>query len=374
MTVMSDVRLAQVAGVAGVAGNGPIVSVVMVVCNVERFLVEAIESILGQTFREFEFIIVDFGSTDQSKGIVSSYAAKDQRIKLHEIPHCGLAEARNASCALAKGQYIAIQDADDVSVPCRLMSEVDFMEKHPAVGLLGGAVEWIDAAGKRLLVTGYPTEDREIRTAFTSYCPFWQPTVLIRKEVFVGLGGYRLAFAPSEDYDLWLRISEQYQCANLSQVMLRYRIHSGQLSLRKRKQQVLCFLGAQASAASRKAGTGDPLNTVGEITPGILAELGVTEAMQQMALAEGYQYWIQHMYMAGEHKAALSAAHEMLSSCDWKYAQQRPIADVYVIAARIHWRNKKFVQSFFAAAHALATRPKTAGRPFKPLLRRLGLL
>ena len=92
----------------------PVVSVVLVVCNVERFLGEAIESILRQTFREFEFIIVDFGSTDKSKEIVSSYAAKDVRVRLHEIPLCGLAEARNAGCFLARGKYIAIVDADDV--------------------------------------------------------------------------------------------------------------------------------------------------------------------------------------------------------------------------------------------------------------------
>ena len=80
--------------------NNPLISVVMVTCNVEHFLAEAIESILGQTFREFEFIIVDFGSTDSSKAIAQSYVAKDARVRLHEIPHCGLAAARNASCFL----------------------------------------------------------------------------------------------------------------------------------------------------------------------------------------------------------------------------------------------------------------------------------
>ena len=99
--------------------NEPVVSVAMVVCNVERFLAEAIESILAQTYRDFEFVIVDFGSTDRSKEIIAGYAAKDSRVKLHEIPHCGLAEARNAGCFLAQGQYIAIMDADDVSLPER---------------------------------------------------------------------------------------------------------------------------------------------------------------------------------------------------------------------------------------------------------------
>src|SRR5580704_9505554 len=99
--------------------NEPVVSVVMVVCNVDRFLAEAVESILAQTFREFEFVIVDFGSSDKSKEIVSKYAAKDERIKQHEIAHCGLAEARNAGCFLARGKYIAVMDADDMALPER---------------------------------------------------------------------------------------------------------------------------------------------------------------------------------------------------------------------------------------------------------------
>ena len=128
--------------------KNPLVSVVMVVCNVERFLGEAIESILGQTYRDFEFVIVDFGSSDKSKEIISSYAARDSRMKLHEIPHCGLAEARNHACSLAQGQYIAIMDADDISVPERLAWEVEFLDAHPQVGVVGGAVDWVDATGK----------------------------------------------------------------------------------------------------------------------------------------------------------------------------------------------------------------------------------
>src|SRR5208283_530756 len=128
----------------------PVVSVVMVTCNVERFLREAIESVLSQSFRDFEFVIVDFGSTDKSKDIISSYVEKDSRISLKEIPKCGLAAARNAACFLAKGRYIAIQDADDISLPDRLIAEVDFMEKHPEVGLVGSAIQRIDSDGKYL--------------------------------------------------------------------------------------------------------------------------------------------------------------------------------------------------------------------------------
>lgn len=97
----------------------PLVSVVMVIRDIERYVAEAIESILNQTFRDFEFIIVDFGSTDRSKAIAASYAATDGRIRLSEIPPCGYIEAKIAACLLPKGRYIAIQDADDVSEPRR---------------------------------------------------------------------------------------------------------------------------------------------------------------------------------------------------------------------------------------------------------------
>src|SRR5205807_816493 len=122
----------------------PLVSVVMAVRNVERFLAEAIESVLRQTFTDFEFIIVDFGSTDDSKSIISRYAPNDDRIKFHEIPVCTLPVARNAGCSLARGKYIAVMDADDVCLPDRLKVEVEFMQGHADVALLGGAVEWID--------------------------------------------------------------------------------------------------------------------------------------------------------------------------------------------------------------------------------------
>ena len=138
--------------------HNPIISVVMVVCNVDRFLAEAIESILGQTFREFEFIIVDFGSTDRTKAIVSSYAAKDSRIRLHEIPQCGWLRRAMRVVLSRKAKYIAIMDADDVSVPERLTWQIEFMEKHPEVSVLGGAVEWIDAAGKPLITWDNPAE------------------------------------------------------------------------------------------------------------------------------------------------------------------------------------------------------------------------
>ena len=350
----------------------PLVSVAMAVCNVDHFLAESVEGVLGQTFRDFEFIIVDFGSTDNSKSIVSRYAASESRIKFGEIPHCSLAEARNAACSLAQGKYIALMDADDVSVPDRLGWQVDFMEKHPEVGALGGAVEWIDTGGKALITRTNPVGNREIQSALLERSPLWQPSVLMRRDAFVGVGGYRSPFAPAEDYDLWLRMAEHFQLGNLRQVVLKYRIHPYQLSMRKRTQQTLGMLGAQVSASSRRSGFPDPLTRVKEITPEVLATLGVTRARQQSVLVSHHRQWIRHMCMAGEYSVALKAALEVLQS-DLECVERWQIADLHLTVAQLYWRQKKFLKSLLAVAHAVLTRPVVAGRPLKPLLRHLGL-
>jgi glycosyltransferase involved in cell wall biosynthesis len=351
----------------------PLVSIVMVIRDVERFVAEAIESVVNQTFRDFEFIIVDFGSTDKSKEIAARYAANDNRIRLSEIPPCSYIEAKIAACLLPKGRYIAIQDADDVSLPTRLEAEVDFMEKHPEVGLLGGAVRWIDSQGKFLKTADdYPTEDREIRSILKERNPFWHPTVLFLREAYVRVGGYRVPSSPSDDYDLWLRISEHYQCANLKQVVLEYRIHPQQLSLRKRKEQILCLLAAQASASLRREGIPDPLNFVKQITPKVLAEMGVSETRQKTSLAEGYCYWIKQIYAAGEHAAVLEAAAEMFQLCEGGSVEPRLISDVHVIAAKVYWKQRRVFPSCLSVARAVLARPRVVGHLLKPLLRPLG--
>jgi GT2 family glycosyltransferase len=353
--------------------NSPPVSVVMVVCNVDRFLAESIESILAQSFREFEFIIVDFGSTDKSRAIISEYKAKDERIKFKTIPHCGLAEARNASCSFARGRYVAIMDADDVSVPQRLAWQVEFLEQHPEVGVLGGAAEWIDKNGRALVTFGNPVRDREIRAALLEYCPLWQPSVLMRREAFVDVGGYRPPFAPAEDYDLWLRMSEHFQLGNLKQVVLKYRIHPHQVSIRKQRQQTFGRLAALASASLRKNGMLDPFDRIEAITPVELAGLGVTEARQQREFVSESRKWIRHMCMAGEYTAALDATLEMLQS-DLQYIERWQIADLHLTAARLYRIQRRFARSIIAAGRAVVTRPILLGRPVKSWLGRIGMV
>src|SRR6266446_9100847 len=142
----------------------PTVSVVMSVYNGQRFLSEAIQSILRQSFSDFEFVIVDDGSTDKSSGILAEYMRLDGRIRVHRHTNKGRAISLNIGIELSKGRYIARMDADDVALPNRLKEQVDFMELHPEVGLLSGSYERIRSNGRLLDRVRLPLLDDEIRS------------------------------------------------------------------------------------------------------------------------------------------------------------------------------------------------------------------
>jgi hypothetical protein len=348
----------------------PIVSVVMSVFNGERFLREAVESILQQSFREFEFIIVDDGSSDQSAPILDSYQTNDARVKVYRKEHSGLVESLNHGCSLAQSKYIARMDADDIASKDRLKTQVAFMDAHPETGVIGGAVDWIDASGNSLGIHCYPAENHQIKAALLEGCALWHPTVVIRREAFVLAGGYRGVAVDAEDYDLWLRIADRFQLANLEAVVLKYRIHPSQVSIRKTAQQALSMLAVQVAASSRRKGLPDPLNSVKTVTREALAAMGVANATQQNRLASYRRDWVRNMYTAGEYPAALKAALETLQS-DLEYADRKIIADLYLIVARLYWRQKRFAKSLLAVGRAIITRPSVSARLLEGVFRRV---
>jgi hypothetical protein len=245
--------------------------------------------------------------------------------------------------------------------------------------MVGGAVELMDANGASLaesvLLSGVnldrPTGDAELRAALLTYCPFWQDAVLMRRGAFAMVGGYRKIFNQSEDYDLWARISEHFEIANLKEVVFKYRMHPHQMSVRRRKQQTLCSMSVRASAAARRSGNPDPMNSAKEITPELLIGLGISEAEQQFALMVESKGWIQFMCAAGEWQAAANAAGEMLNSSDWKSLERRARADMCLDVAELYWKNKQFLKSFLAMVRAAKIRPKLILRPPRLLLERL---
>ena len=352
--------------------NPPLVSVAMVTRNVERFLPEAIESILNQTLKDLEFVVVDFGSTDRTKSIISDYQSKDLRIKFHETPSVSLPEARRTSGVLATGQYVAIMDADDIALPDRLACQLEFLENHPEIGVLGGDVEWMDHSGKALRIQNFPRTDSEIREALLSCPPFCNPTVMMRREILTATGGFRRPFDSAEDYDLWLRAAERCEMANLPRILLRYRRHPHQETRRNVAITTLCHLAARAAADWRQSGKPDPLDSVEEITVKVLSGLGVSDATWQPKLATRYRSALLMAEELGEYSSGLELAHEMLSFSDWKSVEKWEMADVWFKCARLHRRQGNFLKSGMAACRAVCIRPVAMASPLKRLFRQTG--
>lgn len=203
----------------------PKVTVLMAVYNGERYLREAIESILGQTFQDFEFLIVNDGSTDSTRDIILSY--DDPRIRLVDNAHnLGLARSLNRGLKLAEGQFVARQDADDISEPKRLARQVAFLERQTDVALLGTWYKEIDAQGNLIGKARLPCDNTDIRWSFLFFCPFVHSAIMLRKPVILGrIGFYNEALAYAMDYELWHRIARCLPVANLNDYLVRFQTH-----------------------------------------------------------------------------------------------------------------------------------------------------
>jgi Glycosyl transferase family 2 len=352
------------------AVSEPTVSVVMSVYNGEAFLREAADSILNQTYRDFEFIIIDDGSTDRTSAILAGYASRDTRVRALRHENKGRAESLNIGIGLAKGKYIARMDADDVALPLRLEKQVEFMERNEEVGLLCGAFELMSAKGETIKTVRPPIEDSEIKTVLERYNPLCHPAVMMRKEVVLATGGYRRALVDVDDYDLWLRISERSRLASFSEVVLRYRMHAGQVSVRKMGYQAECLFAARAAALRRRRGEPDPLANVEEITPQLLAALGVTEREIQQHLAGVYEYCM-GLFGDTEPGASLQITGEVLRRCTAEVVGRNFLANAWLAAAGIHYRQGRPVRALVFSGRALLVRPLVAGRPLKRALTRL---
>jgi GT2 family glycosyltransferase len=235
------------------ASNVPLISVCMPVYNAKRYLGEAIESILGQTFRDFEFLIVDDGSTDRSLAILKHYAAQDSRIRLSSRPNAGLVVRLNEMLHQARGDLIARMDADDVALPERFARQVEFLRSHPEVDVVGGAQEHISAKGYHLFIYHEPLEHQEIQeSALAGICPICHPSVMMRRNAVLAVGGYRAEHWPTEDFDLWLRMGERGLLANLPEVITRYRVHESSVSASLQQRQISHMQAAVDAACDRR--------------------------------------------------------------------------------------------------------------------------
>jgi len=225
----------------------PLVSVLMAVHNAERYVREAVDSILNQTFCDFEFIIIDDASSDGTAMILKAF--KDSRIKL--ISHKenrGLTKSLNVGLAEACGVYIARQDADDVSTPARLQKEVDFLNSHSDVALVGTFATFIDAEGHRKIrQKKFPTDDLALKWGLMFNNQFVHTSVMFRRDaVWDALGGYDESCHRAQDYELWSRMARDYAVSNIPESLVLNRQHAQSLVGRDPSENIQTALGITA--------------------------------------------------------------------------------------------------------------------------------
>jgi hypothetical protein len=248
----------------------PAISVIMSAYNAEEFIGAAIESVLSQTFRDFEFLIVNDGSKDATKQIVERYAARDSRIRLIDRENRGLIFSLNQLIQEARGELLARMDADDVSHPERLARQAAFMAAGPACGVVGSWAHRMggDSAVWPGYVYKYPITPAEVRAAIGYACVMMHPTVMYRRDTVRSVGGYHPGFHYAEDFDLWLRMVDFTELHNIPEPLLTYRTHGDQITSRNVVEQRLNTGISLYAWKMRQEGRPDPTASIGRL-PGV---------------------------------------------------------------------------------------------------------
>jgi len=237
----------------------PLISVMMSVYNAERYVAEAIQSILGQTEGRFEFLIVNDGSRDASGSIIDRYAAQDSRIRAIHQENRGLIASLNRMLDEAHAPLVARMDSDDVSRPERFAVQLAWMQAHPDIAVLGTNTDELDADGAFFPCSDFhPEHPADIRERLMAASAMCHPSVMMRRDVIRSLGGYRAAFRHCEDYDLWLRVSERHDLYNLPDRLFLYRRSPDQVSEKHILVQAIGAACARYAAQQRRAGLPDP--------------------------------------------------------------------------------------------------------------------
>jgi glycosyltransferase EpsE len=205
------------------------VSVIMAVYNPRQYLKAAVDSILKQKFKDFEFIIIDDCSTDGSGKILDRYAKKDKRIKLiRNKENLGLTKNLNKGIKLARGEYIARMDADDISLPNRFAVQVKYLDDHPKIDLIGSWADVINNKDKKISELKYAPAHEQIKRHTVGRSQFIHPTVMFRKSIVKKVGYYDETFRSAQDYEYFPRVMTKCRVANIPKKLLLYRWDFGQ--------------------------------------------------------------------------------------------------------------------------------------------------
>ncbi|HEY6918467.1 MAG TPA: glycosyltransferase [Tabrizicola sp.] len=234
----------------------PLISVLMPVYNCDAYVQAAIDSILTQSFRDFEFIIIDDGSKDGTAAIVKAAAARDPRIKVISRENRGIVPSLNEALEVATGELVARMDGDDISLPDRFRKQVDYLAAHPDCGLVGTQIMFMDPDGRPIAPMPNPLDHEGIvQTMLDGSESVSHPTVLFRTAVARSIGGYSNQYKHAEDIDFFLRMAEATRVANMPDLLLHYRQHAKSIGRTQTEAQAEAHYRAICDAAAR---TGRP--------------------------------------------------------------------------------------------------------------------
>lgn len=275
-----------------------------------EMLRQAIESMLAQTFSDFEFLILDDGSRDPDVcAELTFWASKDARVRVYQEAHRGVPGTLNHGMRLARGAYIARQDADDWSEPRRLERQVSFLENHPEAVLASTDTFAHAADGAPLWRLRLPHASLELKKALWDGNPFVHGSTMYRRRRALEIGGYREALAGSADYDFLWRLSETGDSVNLDEVLYHYRFTAGSISARRAAQQARSYRAAHRLAAARKRGEAEDL----EAAIAWAEQASVNDALRA-ALKQA-----DHFMLAGDFPGARRAYLRLLAEHPWSW-------------------------------------------------------
>ncbi len=221
--------------------NQPFLTIFTPNYNNSKFISETIESIINQTYSNFEYIIIDDCSTDNSWEIIQSYAKKDTRIKIYRNKkNLQIVNTRNKGFKFSssRSKYFAIIDSDDVALPIRLEIQVKFLEKNPDYGLIGSNISIINNKSEDIGYRIFPSRNKVIKKYITRYNPFAQSSVMLRKKVIEEIGFYDKKWNVCQDYDYWLRVGKSWKLGNINKKLVKYRISKTQIKLKKIRETI----------------------------------------------------------------------------------------------------------------------------------------
>ncbi len=220
--------------------SDPTVTILMSVYNGEKYLEQAVDSMLAQTYGDFEFLVINDGSSDRSRAILDGY--KDPRMRVVDNEgNIGLTKSLNRGIRMSKSRYIARMDADDVSMPDRLEKEVRFLDAHPEIGAVGCNVRLIDGDGNDAGAMAFPETSGHIRWYMLFFNPLAHPSMLIRREALERAGGYNEEIRYAQDYELWCRMAPTTRFWNLQETLLCFRMHGQKVSVKNTAEQTRFF-------------------------------------------------------------------------------------------------------------------------------------